>query len=118
MRAAQAAPSPQLGAPRPLEAASRRLRGRPGRPRTAGQALQGATLEAQPGAAGGVTLPPLCRGLSVKQTAEYLGVSPREVWRMVTRGLLKPVRWPGCRRVIFDSQDVGMLFDEAFKEPR
>jgi hypothetical protein len=51
----------------------------------------------------------------VKAAANYIGTSTRDLWRRVERGELAPVRWPGCRRVVFDRQDLDALFDEVFK---
>jgi hypothetical protein len=39
----------------------------------------------------------------------------RHVWRLVKAGVLRPVRWPGCRRVMFDRQDLEALFSDAYK---
>jgi excisionase family DNA binding protein len=54
----------------------------------------------------------------VKAAAAYVGVSVRDLWRRVERGELAVVRWPGCRRVVFDRQDLDGLFSIAFKGPR
>jgi hypothetical protein len=51
----------------------------------------------------------------VKAAAAYIGTSTRDLWRRVERGELAVVRWPGCRRVVFDRQDLDALFSEAFK---
>ena len=111
---------------RALAEASRRLRRPAGRPRrvltgeAAGPAVQGAGSAATAGAGTGrdfaMTVPP--RGLSVKDAARYIGTSPRDLWRRVERGELAVVRWPGCRRVVFDRQDLDALFSGAFKAAR
>lgn len=107
----------------PLAAASARLRGRPGRPRrvlgqqTAGVANQGAHLTPAAGAGNGadfaVSLP--ARGLSVEASGVYLGLPVRSVWRLVRLGVLRGVRWPGLRRVLFDKRDLDDLFSEVYK---
>jgi hypothetical protein len=60
----------------------------------------------------------LPRGLSVKAAAAYVGVSARDLWRRVEWGELGVVRWPGCRRVVFDRRDLDALFSSVFKGPR
>ena len=60
-------------------------------------------------------LPPGQRGLKVHEVATYLNTSRRGVWRLVGRGLLRPVRWPGSRTVRFDLADVEALFGENYK---
>lgn len=37
----------------------------------------------------------------------------RDLWRRVERGELPVVRWPGCRRVVFDRRDLDALFREV-----
>ncbi len=111
---------------RPLVDASARLRRPAGRPRrvlagaVAGSPDQRSPLtpapDAGPGAVFAATVLP--RGLSVKDAAAYVGVSVRELWRKVERGELRVVRWPGCRRAIFDRQDLDHLFAPAFKVAR
>jgi hypothetical protein len=107
-------------APLPLSAASRRLRRPAGRPRrqvSRGAAIQGAALEPAPGASANghfaAALPR--RGLAAPAAAAFLGVSLRQLWRLVGRGLVRPVRWPGCRRVVFDSVDLEGLFGDGYK---
>jgi excisionase family DNA binding protein len=56
------------------------------------------------------------QGLSVRETAEYLGVHPRSVWRLVERGALRAVRWPYLRGVRFDLIDVERLFSDGYKD--
>ena len=60
------------------------------------------------------SLPP--RGLSVHAAADYIGTSTRDIWRRVKRGELATVRWPGCRRVVFDIRDLDLLFTDAYKD--
>ena len=109
----------------PLAAAAKRLRRPAGRPRRvgggapAGLAVQGAALApALDAAVRADFAPSLPRGLSVKDAAAYVGVSVRDHWRRVERGELAVVRWPGCRRVVFDRQDLDALFSGAFKGSR
>jgi hypothetical protein len=52
----------------------------------------------------------------VNAAALFLGVSPRELWRLVRQGLVPVTRWPGCRRAIFDVEDLQQLFSAAYKE--
>ncbi len=97
---------------------------RPGRPpkppalAPAGSHIQRAASWPAENKANSSTLPPLCpRGLSVKEASAYLGVSARGVWRLVGKGLIHPVRLPGIRRVLFDRQDIELLFSNVYKEP-
>jgi hypothetical protein len=53
------------------------------------------------------------RGLSVKAAAAYIGVSVRDLLAARRAGELAAVRWPGCRRVVFDGQDLDALFVEC-----
>jgi excisionase family DNA binding protein len=98
----------------PLAGAAGRLRGSPGRP---GAGVQRAASPPASAAAMRATLPALCqpRGLSVKETAAVLGLPVRSVWRLVRHGVLRPVRWPGLRRVHFDRHDVEALFGDVYK---
>jgi len=125
---AEATSTAGVGAPRvtsPLADAARRLRRRPGRPRRArtqeggGRAIQRAGADPASSAAPvgrfATALPPGQRGLKVHEVATYLNTSRRGVWRLVGRGLLRPVRWPGSRTVRFDLADVEALFGENYK---
>lgn len=112
--------APSVPGPLPLAAASARLRGKPGRPRravTSGAAIQGAALDPAPGApANGHFATTLRRrGLAAPAAAAFLGVSLRQLWRLAAHGLIRPVRWPGCRRVVFDSVDLEGLFGDGYK---
>jgi excisionase family DNA binding protein len=78
----------------------------------------GLAAPADAGEDGHLAAPLLPRGLSVKAAAAYVGVSVRDLWRRVERDELPVVRWPGCRRVVFDRQDLDALFSSAFKGPR
>lgn len=108
----------------PLAAASARLRGHPGRPRTVrapgspGYPGQGAGLGPAPGAANvadfATALPP--RGLSVDAAAAYVGLSRRQLYRLAERGLVPLIRFPGCRRVIVDRLTLDRLLERA-KDP-
>jgi hypothetical protein len=110
-------------------------RGKPGRPRKAlasgspsesghlstGTEVQGHPTNPTPNPG---TLSPPCspgpspRGLPVKAAATYCGISSRELWRLVRLGLVPVTRWPGCRRAIFDLEDLRQLFTLAYKETR
>jgi excisionase family DNA binding protein len=94
--------------PLPLAAASERLHGKPGRPRTrpilpARQALELAAVTALP-----------ARLLSVAGAAEYLGISDDSVRNMIAGGHLPAVRLPGCeRRVLLDRAALDRLVDTS-----
>jgi excisionase family DNA binding protein len=91
-----------------LTDASRRLRRKPGRPRTVtapspgGLGVQSAT----PGAAKSGAISPdfahtlLPRGLPLPAAATYSGIPVRSLWRLIAEGKLARVRVPGCRRVL------------------
>jgi len=103
----------------PLAAASRRLRRPAGRPPSRSPIDRtGLTPSGQAGPAPHRADPLLSRGLSVKDAAAYVGVSVRDLWRRVERGELAVVRWPGCRRVVFDRHDLDKLFSPEFKASR
>jgi len=53
------------------------------------------------------------RLLGVTDTAVFLGVTPRSVLRLIERGMLIPVRLPGCRRTLFDRHDLEQLVQSA-----
>ncbi len=46
-----------------------------------------------------------------QDSSGYLHISARTLDKLVTRGVLKPVRLPGCRRVLFDVGDLDRLID-------
>ena len=108
----------------PLALAARRLRRPAGRPRrvtagpTIGGDIQRAPLEAASSAAGGTdfaaTLLP--RGLPLALAAAYSGVPIRRLWAYIAGGRLRPIRPPGCRRVLIDRHDLDGLLDE-WKQP-
>lgn len=103
----------------PLAAASRRLRRPAGRPPGRSPIDRTAPIPASNADENSHFATPLLpRGLSVKMAAAYVGVSVRDLWRRVERGELAVVRWPGCRRVVFDREDLDALFGRVFKEPR
>jgi hypothetical protein len=103
--------------PMPLADASRRLRGRPGRPPT-GLGVQSAPLEPAKAveAARDFALTLLPRGLPLPAAATYSGLPVRALWRLISRGTLAPVRVPGTRRVLLLRDDLDRLL-EASKEP-
>jgi excisionase family DNA binding protein len=45
--------------------------------------------------------------------ATYIDTTPRTIQRLIARGLLKPVRIAGMRRVFIDRQDLDRLVDTA-----
>jgi hypothetical protein len=46
-----------------------------------------------------------------QQAVAYLGVTTRTLDRLSDRGLLRPIRLPGLRRVFFDRVDLDALVD-------
>jgi excisionase family DNA binding protein len=44
------------------------------------------------------------RGLSIDQTAEYLGVCKSIVKRLIRTGVITPIRFPGINRAIIDKR--------------
>lgn len=105
----------------PLAAASRRLRRRPGRPRTVtapspgGLGIQGASLEGAKDAAKSAvfatSLPSLewGRGLPLPAASIYSGVPVRGLWRLIAGGALPVVRVPGMRAVLVLRDDLDAL---------
>jgi excisionase family DNA binding protein len=51
------------------------------------------------------------RLMGLEEAAGYLGLDPRSVLRLMDRGLLKPVRIEGLRRVLLDRRDLDRLVD-------
>lgn len=105
--------------PLPLAAASRRLRRPPGRPRrvveakSRGVGVESAALgpaktAGEPGDFA-ASLPP--RGLPLPAAATYSGLPVRRLWTYIADGLLRPIRPPGCRRVLVDRLDLDRLLD-------
>ena len=100
--------------PRPLADLSRRMRGKPGRPRKPAP---------DPVAAIAVTaarLPP--RLLDVETSARYVGISPWTIRDLDAAGILSRVRIPlpnggELRRVLYDRADLDALV-ERWKEGR
>lgn len=109
---------------KPLEAASRRLRRPPGRPRRQptigpvreqiGWALRAAANDAANPTVFANALPP--RGLPIIDAATYSGIPERALWRLISTGALRPIRLPGMRRVLLDRADLDRLLD-AHKAP-
>lgn len=110
----------------PLAAASRRLRGKPGRPRK-GQSAEvrqtpapriGSVLSPAYKADVPVTCPP--RLLDLESAGAYLGVSPWTVRHLIAAGTLARVRIPlpnrgELRKVLLDRADLDRLV-EAWKD--
>jgi excisionase family DNA binding protein len=111
----------------PLADAARRLRGKPGRPRTrpapchgprhgASQVVVatepvGRPQDQQSGERARVGHRP--RLLGLKDAAAYLGVSDWTVRALVKLGHLHPVRLPGVCRTLFDVQALDRLVSEG-----
>jgi excisionase family DNA binding protein len=53
------------------------------------------------------------RLLGIDKAAVYLDATPRTVQRMIQRGLLRPVRLAGLRRVLIDRDDLDQMIDAA-----
>lgn len=109
----------------PLAEASRRLRGRPGRPRNLGH--DAGITPSQVGAKSVSPDRPSVRGaagprlLDVRAAAAYLGVSSWTVRDLEAAGALRRVRLPlpsgrEVRRVLYDRLDLDRLV-EGLKEP-
>ncbi len=54
---------------------------------------------------------PEARLVGREAAATYLDMTTRSLDRLVGKGLLRPVRLPGLRRIMFDLQDLGKLID-------
>ncbi len=104
-----------------LADASRRLRrpaGRPGRllvGQPSGSVIQSAPTAPASGAAetrdfAAALLP---RGLPMRAAAAYSGLPERTLWRLVAAGRLRPIRVPGCRRVLLDRADLDRLLESC-----
>jgi excisionase family DNA binding protein len=46
------------------------------------------------------------RLMSIEAAAVYYGITQRSIYNLIGRGLLKPIRLPGLRRVFFDRTDL------------
>ncbi len=115
------APSNGASAEPLLAAASRRLRRRPGRPRTvtAPEALGGSIRGTSPATAENAaktsdfatSLPPQGwgRGLPLPTAAAYSGVPMRRLWALIADGTLPVVRVPGMRAVLVLRDDLDAL---------
>lgn len=105
----------------PLAAASRRLRRRPGRPRTVtapspgGFQIQSAALgpakdaAENPDFATSLPLREWGRGLPLPAASRYSGVPVRALWRLIVAGALPVVRVPGMRAVLILRDDLDGL---------
>lgn len=106
----------------PLSAASRRLRGRPGRPRHGDKPgdrskgprqvpVRSTLIEPSGSPLDGATSGP--RLLGREQAATYLGVGTDTIDRLRLRGELQPVALCGLRRVLFDRLDLDRLIERS-----
>jgi Helix-turn-helix domain len=112
--------------PRPLAAASVRLRRRPGRPPAQSPAACQADARANPAtpvraSAAGVSAVCLPRLLDLDAAAAYLAVSPWTVRDLWAAGRLPRIRLPlagdrQVRKLLFAREDLDRLIDDA-KEP-
>jgi hypothetical protein len=104
----------------PLAAASARLRGRPGRPRTR-PVSHGPRHGARqvPVQTGPVERPQnpqsVERGrlLGLKGAASYLAVSDWTLRKLMAQSQLAPVRLPGVCRLLFDRTDLDRLIERS-----
>jgi len=107
----------------PLAAASVRLRGRPGRPRTRpepaprhvsshvdAEQRESAAVPLVQRTSGPIDAPRL---LDVEAAAGYLGVSAWTVRDLVERGTLSRVALPGVRRLLFDRCELDHLVETS-----
>ena len=104
----------------PLSAASHRLRGRPGRPRTRPvshgprHGARQVPVQVEP-----VERPQnpqsLERGrlLSLKGAASYLGVSDWTLRKLMVERDVVPIRLPGVCRLLFDRADLDRLIERS-----
>jgi excisionase family DNA binding protein len=53
------------------------------------------------------------RLLGLEGTATYLDITQRSLYRLVERGIIKPVRLPGVRRTLFDKRDLDALIERG-----
>jgi excisionase family DNA binding protein len=51
------------------------------------------------------------RLLGFEGAATYLDITKRSVYRLVERGIIRPVRLPGVRRTLFDKKDLDALIE-------
>jgi excisionase family DNA binding protein len=58
-----------------------------------------------------------CRLCGIKRAATYLDITPRSIYRLVDRGIIKPIRLPGMRRTLFDKRDLDALVDSGKRQP-
>ena len=104
----------------PLSAASHRLRGRPGRPRTHGPVGHGPRHGArQVPVPSALVERPLNRQssdgrlLGLKEAAAYLGISDWTLRKLMAERHLAPVRLPGVCRLLFDRTDLDRLIERS-----
>ena len=53
------------------------------------------------------------RLLGIEKAAAYIDTTPRTVQRLIRRGLLRPVKLGGLRRVLIDRNDLDQLRQAA-----
>lgn len=108
----------------PLADASRRLRGRPGRPRKHPATDRMANISApetgklnrsagRPSLNGNRREVPQPRLLSLRQAAEYLSLSTWTIRNLVDNGTLRRVRLGSVRRLLFDRLELDQLIETS-----
>ena len=53
------------------------------------------------------------RLLGLDGAAIYLNITPRSIYRLIDRGIIRPVRIPGVRRTLFDKHDLDTLVESG-----
>jgi hypothetical protein len=53
------------------------------------------------------------RCLNVTDSARFLGIATRSLYRLVERGELRPVRLPGLRKWVFDVVDLTAIVERS-----
>jgi hypothetical protein len=56
------------------------------------------------------------RLMSFDASAKYCGLTGQSLRRLMSRGILRPVRIPTLRRVLFDRQDLDDLIEAGKRE--
>ena len=107
----------------PLAEASRRLRRPPGRPRLHPQRLHRGETVVRPTSetrhgSGGPHRPEVRdtagpRLLSARDTARYLALGYETVLDLAKRGALRPVRFDGMRKLLFDRVDLDLMIEQS-----
>lgn len=60
------------------------------------------------------TRPPVePRGLTKKEAAKYLGLSESSLEKIVSKGRLRPIKYPGIQRYFFDRMALDLLIDQS-----